>query len=87
MAVPALNFDLVGDKSGRVSHNKGVPFHQMLPPNLLHPQLPVAHLVLETWAIVFSGQQRLQWDKWVQNLEELFLAIMALRVLFLLPPS
>lgn len=60
MAVPALKFDLVGNKSGRVPHDKGVPFHQMLPPDVLHPQFPVAHLVLEAGAIVFNWQQRLQ---------------------------
>lgn len=62
MAVPALDFDLVGDKSGSVPHHKGVPFDQMLPPDIFHPQFPVAHLVLETWAIVFNRQQWLQQD-------------------------
>lgn len=60
MAVPALNFDLVGDKSGCVPHDKGVSFDQMLRPDIFHPQFPVAHLVLETRAIVFNRQQRLQ---------------------------
>lgn len=62
MAVPALNFDFVGDKSGRVPHDKGVPFDQMLLPDILHPQFPVAHLVLEAGAVVFDRQQWLQQD-------------------------
>lgn len=62
MAVPALNFDLIGDKSGRVSHDKGVSYNQVVLPGLFHSKFPVAHLVLKAWAIVFDGQQRLQQD-------------------------
>lgn len=60
MAVPALNFDLVEDKSGRVRRDKGLPFDQMLLPDIFHAQFPVAHLVLEAWGIVFNGQQGLE---------------------------
>lgn len=60
VAVPALNFDFVGDKRGRVPHNKGVPFDKMLPPDIFHPQFSVAHLVLKARAIVLNRQQWLQ---------------------------
>lgn len=67
MAVPALNFDFVRGESGRVPHDKGVPFDEMLPPVVLHPHFPVAHLVLEAWAIVFNRQERLQQDTWLRE--------------------
>ena len=63
MAVPALNFDLVGDKRGRVRHDKGVSVDHMQLPFISHPQFSVAHPVLEAWAIVFNWQQWLQEDR------------------------
>lgn len=67
MAVPALNFDFVRGESGRVPHDKGVPFDEMLPPVVFHPRFPVAHLVLEAWTIVFNRQERLQQDTWLRE--------------------
>lgn len=60
--IPALNFNLVGDERGRVPHDEGVPFDHVFPPLVLHPQLPVAHLVLKAGAVLLDGQQRLQQD-------------------------
>lgn len=89
MAVPALDFDLVGDKRARVLHNKGVSFHHVILPTILHPQLPVANLVLKAWAIMFSRLQWLQQDnrlinwqsQWFPSVQVLF------NKMFLLPPS
>lgn len=67
MAVPALNFDFVRGESGRVPHDKGVPFDEMLPPVVLHPGFLVAHFVLKAWAIVFNRQERLQQDTWLRE--------------------
>lgn len=62
-AIPALNFNLVGDERGRVPHDEGVPFDHVLPPLVLHPQLPVAHLVNKAGAVLLDGRQRLhKWD-------------------------
>lgn len=64
VAVPALNFDLIRDVGGCVPHNKSVSLDQVLPPDVLHPQLPVAHFVLKARSIVFNGHQRLQYDSY-----------------------
>lgn len=63
MAVPALNFDLVGDKGGRVPHDEGVSVDQVLRPDFVHPRFPVTHLVLKAWTVVFNGRQRLQHER------------------------
>lgn len=63
MVIPALNFNLVRDERGHVPHDEGVPFDHVLLPLLLHPQPPVAHLVLKAGAVVLDGQQWLQQDK------------------------
>lgn len=63
MVIPALNFNLVRDERGHIPHDEGVPLDHVLPPLLLRPQPPVAHLVLKAGAVVLDGQQRLQQDK------------------------
>lgn len=63
VVIPALNFNLVRDECGHVPHDEGVAFDHVLPPLLLHPQPPVAHLVLKAGAVVLDGQQRLQQDR------------------------
>lgn len=62
MAVPALNFDLVGDEGGRVFHNKVQAVNQLRLPRILYAQFPVAHVVLEAWAVVLKSQKWLQQD-------------------------
>lgn len=83
--VPALNLNLVGHKRGRVPHDKGRPFDHVLPPLVLHPQLPVAHLVLKAGAVLLDGQQRLQQD--TQKAEEPLNSTSLVHLLSLLPPS
>lgn len=54
VAVSAQDFNLVGDKGGRVAHEKHRSVDHVLREVIFHPELAVLHFVLKAWAVALD---------------------------------